>query len=1159
MASKPTCRTCGGCKYKGKAKPLFQSERCNEIVDHIETITGLRLNNLPDLPGHICMTCEFDLDQAISFRKRCISTHERLSTIAEDPINTNIGADTEGRNNTNKHEESFKILFIPEKVDVDYRSYFEEEDESNATSDSKVDESLEKELNEEDALQETCITHQEFPIDNATSNSDIFAVNDTELKKNGNDWENISTSQKLEEHFILDEHFLQNKNKKQVHHVCKFCGKDFHHTFNFKTHLLKHMRKYPYKCMYCEKRFYSSSNRAVHHRVHTGERPYKCEVCYVAFKFNHHLKRHKESLEHKNRIDTSASNASSLNVVKIESITNPEGDCESPHGAKNLSVDSDKDEKNDNASLDSIEDTFDSVIVTDCKVVPKNQLSSIEDDGNRATATVDPIDDICENSTITNPISNQINHLSSSEDDENNSITDTCKRAITNRKPVSNTCNKCDKHFSSSKSLKIHLIRHSCEKRFACEYCENRFYKSHLLQLHIRTTHEGAESTSSRALYERSHSGECSYKCQYCEKKFINISQQKRHEIVHTVERPYKCDWCDVSFKYNHHLKRHQQSCKNKRAFTKDNHNLDKRKEEVLNNIEENCVTSQMPEKLYDELLYKCFHCERRFNTSSNRNKHHRVHSGERPFKCDLCDVSFKLNHHLRAHKQSLEHQKKISMSADNIEDEESSRKYNDHFCDQCGKHFKGRSNYRQHVLRHLRTPPYKCQYCEKRFHSCSNRAAHHRVHTGERPYKCELCDVAFKSSHHLKSHQQSMEHNNKKRDISTYETRLSNDSQSYTENHQERSTSPHILNAECKSPVSMDNEDQPVDIHEGSIDAPKETTLKNNALEIHEERSISPHTTEQDDTDYKPSSSEDDEDGNTPVLQASISNISESNKKKTPKPTRKKKRRIVDSICEQCGKHFTDPNTFKIHQLRHAGDKRFPCNLCERRFYKNHMLQLHIRTAHEGERPFVCRIENCNRQFTSYTTRSNHEKTHIQRPSYKCLLCDKTFIKKSSLNDHQRVHTGERPFKCDMCVKTFRHRGSYKEHKLTHVPGFVPKKRNFSRVCDHCGQTFTNQDNYKMHVLRLSGEKPFPCKLCDRKFYANRYLQMHIRTTHEGESPFPCRYENCGKKFNDTSTRRCHERIHSQQYPYRCIYCNKGFNRATHCAKHQSTHREEA
>ncbi|XP_034112804.1 transcription factor Ouib isoform X1 [Drosophila albomicans] len=141
----------------------------------------------------------------------------------------------------------------------------------------------------------------------------------------------------------------------------------------------------------------------------------------------------------------------------------------------------------------------------------------------------------------------------------------------------------------------------------------------------------------------------------------------------------------------------------------------------------------------------------------------------------------------------------------------------------------------------------------------------------------------------------------------------------------------------------------------------------------------------------------------------------------------RKRQQRRRDCICDQCGKHFTDQSNFKLHMIRHTGIKNFECQRCSKRFYTDHLLQLHERIVHQGERPYGCKY--CNKTFHNSTSRAVHERHHTNLRPFSCDYCEKEFISASDLKRHILIHNGIRAFFCEICNKNFQRSTHLKAH----------------------------------------------------------------------------------------------------------------------------------
>ncbi len=57
------------------------------------------------------------------------------------------------------------------------------------------------------------------------------------------------------------------------------------------------------------------------------------------------------------------------------------------------------------------------------------------------------------------------------------------------------------------------------------------------------------------------------------------------------------------------------------------------------------------------------------------------------------------------------------------------------------------------------------------------------------------------------------------------------------------------------------------------------------------------------------------------------------------------------------------------------------------------------------------------------------------------------------------------------------------------------------------------------------TGEKPYKCSHCDKRFYHSGALKTHERI-HTGEKPYKC--SHCDKRFSQSGDLKTHERIHA-------------------------------
>ncbi|XP_055765341.1 protein suppressor of hairy wing-like isoform X2 [Salvelinus fontinalis] len=140
------------------------------------------------------------------------------------------------------------------------------------------------------------------------------------------------------------------------------------------------------------------------------------------------------------------------------------------------------------------------------------------------------------------------------------------------------------------------------------------------------------------------------------------------------------------------------------------------------------------------EKRFPCSFCGKAFSFPKQMEIHQRMHTGEKPFGCQLCRASFSqssnLKRHQRIHQRFHTGEKPFS-------------------CTQCHMHFAQAGDLKRHQRIHTGEKPYSCPQCEKRFSRQDHLKMHLKVHTGEKPFACTHCGKRFSERSYLRIHQE--------------------------------------------------------------------------------------------------------------------------------------------------------------------------------------------------------------------------------------------------------------------------------------------------------------------------------------------------------------------------------------------------------------------
>ncbi|XP_028329267.1 zinc finger and BTB domain-containing protein 41 isoform X2 [Gouania willdenowi] len=278
-------------------------------------------------------------------------------------------------------------------------------------------------------------------------------------------------------------------------------------------------------------------------------------------------------------------------------------------------------------------------------------------------------------------------------------------------------CSICLKTFTRRPHLQEHMILHTQDRPFKCNFCEE-YFKSRFARLkHQEKYHLGPfpceicgrqfnDSGNRKRHIECTHGGKRKWTCFVCGKSVRERTSLREHMRIHSGEKPHLCSICGQSFRhgssYRLHLRVH-----------------------------------------HDDKRYECDECGKTFIRHDHLTKHQKIHSGEKAHQCEECGKCFRRQDHLTVHYKSVHLGEKVW------------QKYKTaiHQCEVCKKEFKGKSSLEMHFRTHSGEKPYRCPECHQTFRIKKTLTKHMVIHSDARPFNCPHCSSTFKRKDKLKYH----------------------------------------------------------------------------------------------------------------------------------------------------------------------------------------------------------------------------------------------------------------------------------------------------------------------------------------------------------------------------------------------------------------------